>query len=187
MRIPRTAGILSLFGRLPESLQSYLSHFPSLAQNYPWDVSISYLFAQTELAQNMTVFGGVVKLHKVNTTIARSTVDRHHMTRERFRELYKTIIGNAISADALVKAKDAEKIRDRILHGKTVSDADKRKAVVSILEYGNLLNEQVFVDAGFRPFGSMQGFKGRGVPLDKSTSKWVLTGIGLIGAKKSVT
>ncbi len=183
MPIPRTAGILKLFEALPESLRAYLSHFPSLATDYPWDVSISYLFAQVELAQNMTVYGAVVKLHRVNSTIARSTVDNHHMTRTRFRELYKITMGKDISQAAVAKAKEAEKIRDRILHGKTVSDSDKRKAVVSILEYANRLNEQVFLDAGFRPFGSMQGFKGRATSLDKSTSKWVLTGMGLIGAK----
>lgn len=186
MPIPRTAGILRLFETFPENLRAYLSHFPSLARDYPWDVSISYLFAQTELAQNMTVYGGVVKLHRVNSTIAKSTVDNHHMTRTRFRELYKITMGKDISEEAITKAKDAEKIRDRILHGKIVSDSDKRKAVISILEYANLLNEQVFEDAGFRPFGSMQGFKGRATSLDKSTSKWVLTGMGLIGAKKPV-
>jgi hypothetical protein len=176
-----------LFENFPESLRAYLSHFPFLARDYPWDVSISYLFAQTELAQNMTIYGAVVKLHRVNSTIAKSAVDNHRMTRPQFRELYKITMGRDLSEEAIAKAKDAEKIRDRILHGKTVSDSDKRKAVVSILEYANLLNQQVFEDAGFRPFGSMQGFKGRATSLDKSTSKWVLTGMGLIGARKPPT
>jgi len=184
MPILRTAGIIKLFSNMPESLREYLLHFPSLARNYPWDVSISYLFSQTELAQNMTIYGGVVKLHRVDASIAKSTVNSHHMTRDRFRELYKITIDKSIHVDTIAKVKGAEKIRDRILHGKTVSDSDKRKAVVYILEYANLLNEQVFEDAGFRPFGSMQGFKGRATSLDKSTSKWVLTGMGLIGTKK---
>jgi hypothetical protein len=187
MSIPRTAGILKIFEDLPENLKAYLSHFPSLARDYPWEVSISYLFAQTELAQNMTVYGTVVKLHRVDSSVAKSTVDSHHMTRNRFRELYKIITNTEISAEAITSVKDAEKIRDRILHGKNVSDSDKRKSVVSILEYARLLNEQVFEDAGFRPFGSMQGYKGRAISLDKSTSKWVLTGIGLIGVKKAQT
>lgn len=183
MSIPRTAGILKIFEAKPEGLKAYLPHFKSLAKDYPWEVSISYLFAQTELAQNMTVYGAVVKLHRVDSTIARSTVDGHHMTRNRFRDLYKIIIDKEISDEAIKSATEAEKIRDRILHGKIVSDSDKRKAVVSILQYAELLNEQVFNDAGFRPFGSMQGFKGRAGSLDKSTSRWVLTGMGLIGTK----
>lgn len=183
MAVPRTAGILNKFDALPEDFRTYFKHFPSLAKDYPWEVSISYLFAMTELAQNMIVYAGVVKLHKVDSAIARSTVDKLHMTRSRFRELYKTIAEKEISKAAVEKAKDAERIRDRILHGKVVSDADKRKAVVSVLEYSSLLNEQVYEDAKFRPFGSMQGFKGRAASLDKSTSRWVLTGMGLIGIK----
>ena len=79
MPTPRTAAILKRFDALPENLKGYFPHFKSLAKDYPWDVSISYLFAQTELAQNMTVYGAVVKLHKVNSTIARSTVDSCHI------------------------------------------------------------------------------------------------------------
>ena len=182
-KVPRTAGILKQFDALPKALKDYFEHFPSLAKDYPWEVSISYLFAQTELAQNTTVFAAVVKLHKVNAKMTWSTVNRHHMTRDRFRELYKTVCGESISKDAIEKAKSAEKVRDQILHGKDVSEADKRMAVVSILEYAHLLNEQVAKDAGFRPFGSMQGFKGRAASLDKPTSRWVLIGMGLIGSK----
>jgi hypothetical protein len=184
MAIPYTAGILKKFDELPENLKAYLSHFPDLvADEYPWDVSISYLFARIELAQNMTIYGGVVKLHRVHSAVAKSAIDRLHMTRPRFRELYKTIMDNPISDDAIIKSRDAEKIRDKILHGKKVSESDKRKAVVSVLEFANLLNEQVFEDAQFRPFGSMQGYKGRATPLDKSTSKWVLKGMGIITPK----
>lgn len=128
-----------------------------------------------------------MKLHKVDAVVAKSTVNSHHMTRDRFRELYKIITNKEISAEAIKSAKDAERIRDRILHGKQVTDSDMRKAVVNILNYARLLNEQVFDDAGFRPFGSMKGFKGRATTLDKSTSKWVLTGMGLIGSKKAKT
>lgn len=125
-----------------------------------------------------------MKVHKVDAEIAKSIVNDHHMSRPRFRELYKIIVGKDIAKDTVTRATDAEKIRDRILHGKQVSDEEKRKAVVSILEYANLLNEQASKDAGFRPFGSMQGFKGRASSLDKSTSRWVLTGMGLVGGNK---
>lgn len=183
MSIPRTAGVLAIFDAMPEELKAYLGHFRGLANDYPWDVSISYLFAQTELAQNMIVYGGVVKLHKVDAKVAKSAVNSLHMTRARFRDLYKIITNKEISSEAINHAKKAELVRDRILHGKSVQDSGKREAVVSILRYAELLNEQVYVDAGFKPFGSMQGFKGRAKSLDESTSRWVLTGMGLIKSK----
>ena len=77
------------------------------------------------------------------------------------------------------KIAEAEKVRDLILHGKQVSEVDKRKAVVDVLEYAKSFNAEVSRIAGFKPFGSLKGFKGRGQPLDKSTSRWVLKGVGL--------
>jgi hypothetical protein len=183
--IPRKAGILKRYHELPIDLKEYLKHFPGLANDYPWNVSISYLFAQLELSQNMIIYGAVVKIHRVDAVMARAAINKHHMTRTRFRDLYKIVIGKSIRAAATELAKDAELIRDQILHGKPVSDGNKRKAVVSTLEYISLLNEQVYVDAKFRPCGSMKGFKGRAKPLDKKTSRWVLIGMGLYEKQKN--
>jgi len=185
LAVPRTAGILKAFGNLPDPLREYLVHFPKLAEDFPWEVALSYLFAQVELAHNMTIYCGVVKCHRVDSELARKAINDHHMTRPRFRELYAIIINKkGIQADTTKRAVFAEGVRDRILHGKTVKDEEKRAAIISTLDYANLLNEQIFADANFRPFGKLQGFKGRGTPLDKSTSRWVLMGIGLLAVKK---
>jgi hypothetical protein len=59
-----------------------------------------------------------------------------------------------------------------------VTEADKRKAALDLIHYAEMFNNKMQEIAGFRPFGSLQGFKGRGQSLDKSTSRWVLKGIG---------
>ena len=110
---------------------------------------------------------------------ARTAVDNHHMTRGEFKDLYKTIFGKPLTKTVADKIAEAEKVRDRILHGKTVSETDKRKAVIDILEYARAFNAAVYDISGFKPFGSLQGFKGRAKPLDKSTSRWILKGVGL--------
>jgi hypothetical protein len=137
------------------------------------------MFSLVELAHNMTIYCGVVKIHRVDKTLARTAVDSHHMTRKGFGELYATIFGKSLKKATADKLAEAEKVRDRILHGKMVSEADKRKAVVDILEYAEAFNAEVQDLAGFKPFGSLQGFKGRAEALDKSTSRWILKGIGL--------
>ncbi len=180
MAILRTAGLVKYFESLPDPLKKYFVHFPKLVFEYPSEVSLSYLFAQIELAQNMIVYGGVVKLHKVDSEIARSAVNSHHMTRERFRNLYKVITEKNIKKETVDHSKKAENVRDRILHGKKVSDEEKRDAIHHALQYAALLNEQALTDVGFRPFGKMKGFKGRAKSLEKSTSKWVLAGIEII-------
>ena len=38
--------------------------------------------------------------------------------------------------------------------------------------------------AEFRPFGDLRGFKGRGQPLERTTTRWVLKGMGMGIPKK---
>lgn len=179
MAVPRTKGILRKFEGLPDGIKGYLEHFPSLAEDYPWDVSLAYLFARIELAQNMTIYAALVKKHRLNSELARKAVDTHHMTRDGFRNLYFTVTDRKVKQTSIDLIKSAEKIRDKILHGKRVSDEEKRAAICSALGYCNELDEQVYKDAGFRPFGKLQGFAGRAKKLDKSTSRWVLSGMGV--------
>ena len=70
-------------------------------------------------------------------------------------------------------------VRNRILHGQNVEEKDFRKAVVAIIEYAEEFNQKFYDLGGFRPFGRIQGFKGAGAYMEKSTSRWVLKGIGL--------
>ena len=171
-------GMVNEYNALPDELHAYFTHFPGLAENYPWDVVIAYLYSSVELAQNMTIYCGVVKCHRVNSELARKAIDTQHMTRKGFKDLYKAIFGKAIPSTIASKLDHAEETRDRILHGKTVTEADKRKAVYDILHYAKDFNDKVNAIAGFKPFGSLQGFKGRGQALDKATSRWVLKGMG---------
>ena len=76
------------------------------------------------------------------------------------------------------KLSRAEKVRDRVIHGKQVDDNEKREAVLDILEFAEGFNVYVSSLAGFKPFGSLRGFKGRATPLDKSTTRWILKGMG---------
>ncbi len=50
------------------------------------------------------------------------------------------------------------------MHGKEVTEKEKRQAIVDVIDYADDLNEFVKSIAGFRPFGDMRGYKG-GLPL----------------------
>ena len=171
-------GMVGEYNKLPEDVKQYFEYFPQLTEEFPWDVVIAYLFSRVELAQNMTIYCGVVKCHKVDSDIAKKAVNNQHMTRQGFKDLYKSIFGHAIPKTIAGNIDHAENIRDKILHGKSVTEADKRKAVYDLLIYAKNFNDKLQSIAGFRPFGSLQGFKGRGQSLDKSTSRWVVKGMG---------
>jgi len=176
---PKTwIGVVREFEGCSDEIKSYFEHFISLTKTYPWDVVIAYLFSRVELAQNMIIYCGCVKCHRVDAELARTAVNEQHMTRRGFREFYKSIFGTALPREMASKLGHAEEIRDKILHGKPVSEEDKRKAVVDIIRYAEITNDKLNTAAGFKPFGSLKGFKGRGQALDRSTSRWVLKGIG---------
>ena len=183
MAAPKKPTILRKFESLPPEIQWYFEHFPALAKEFPWDVTIGYLFSLVEMAHNMSIYCGVVKLHKVNASLASTAMDKRHITRADFRDFYATVFGQKLSEQTVDKIRGAESTRDRILHGKDASDNDKRQAAIDVLDYAVAFNDEVSDVAGFRPFGPLKGFKGRAKSLDKATSRWILKGIGLFGNK----
>ena len=126
----------------------------------------------------MTLYCGVVKLHQAHKDVVSNVVQKQHLTRANFALLFETIIGKRIDSKVVVKIKDAEKIRDKVVHGKRVSDADMRMAVTRVIEYAESFNNFVKGTAGFKPFDDLRGFKGAAKSLPKETTRWLLKGLG---------
>jgi len=179
MAIPSYKAVLKHYASVPADVQKYFEHLPSLITNYDWDVCIAYQFICVETAQNRTLYGGVVKLHRAEASIAESMLYSLHITRASFLTLVETIFGAPIPPAVANKLKVAEGVRDKTVHGKGISEADARQALVDVLDYATELNKFVETKAGFRPFGDMRGFKGAAQPLEKSTTRWLLKGLGL--------
>jgi hypothetical protein len=178
MPVPSYKAVLKHYANAPDDVQRYFSQLPSLIEHYGWDVCIAYQFIRVETAQNRTLYGGVVKLHRADGEVAESMLYSLHVTRSSFVILVETIFGMRVPPAIAEKLKFAENIRDKTVHGKWISEADARRALVDVLEYAAELN--LFLDgvAGFRPFGDMRGFKGAAQPLEKSTTRWLLKGLG---------
>jgi hypothetical protein len=176
---PKTwKGVVKRYSALKPEVAAYFSHFPKLVEDFPWDVSLAYLFSRVELANNMAIYCGAVRLHRANGELTRTAVQNHHMTRSGFRELFKTIHGTAIP-DAIHKTlAAAEHIRDKALHGKSTTAEEHRAAICEVFDYAEKFNDFVHTTSGFRPFDDLRGFKGRAVGLDKSTTRWLLKGMG---------
>ena len=179
MPIPATRiGVKTHYDTRSPAVQEYFAHLPELIADFPLDICISYSFGQIELAHNMTLYCGVVKKHKANRTIARSAIDAHHMTRSEFKERFEVVFGSSVPDAVLDPLTQAETIRDKIMHGKDTLEREKREAIYNVLNYAELFNDELQSLAGFRPFGSLKGFKGRAKSLDRSTTRWVLKGMG---------
>ena len=129
-------GLLKKYDDLPEEIKNYFKELPNLIneEKQLYEVTLAYLFLKIEQAQNRCLYGGMVKIHRSNTTFASRIINKQHLTREGFKKLYKNIFGIPLSENSVSKLKEAEKIRDQVIHGKEVSDKDLRKAIVDCLE-----------------------------------------------------
>jgi len=171
-------GVQKHYDKTSAEVQDYFDHLPALIKNFPCEVCIAYMFSRVERAQNMTLYCGVVKLHAAHTSVARSMIHRQHITRDSFARLFKTIFDKPIDGPVAKHIKFAETTRDKVVHGKVVSNADLRKSIVEILDYAESFNVFVCGIAHFKPFGDLRGFKGRATPLEKKTTRWLLKGLG---------
>ena len=172
-------GVRNRLNAAPNDVQRYFQPAGELIEHYPWEVSLSYLFARLERAHLMAIYCGVVKLHKADAALATTAVDRFQNRRDEFLTLFKNVFGEDIPRSLLQLLELAQDVRDRVLHGKKVNDADYRMAIAAIIDYATKFNEICFEGGGFRPFGDLRGYKGAGSSLDRSTSRWLLKGIGL--------
>lgn len=171
--------VLNHFKAKPVEVREYFPSFEELVEGYPWDVSVSYVFSRVEAAKHSSIYCGIVKLHWAESSMTREMIDKDHMSRGRFRELFKTVFGKPISKELLDKLSEAEDIRDKIAHGKKWTDAQARKALKDIFDFATDFNAFVQELGGFKPFGNLKGFKGRKESLSKETTRWVLRGMGI--------
>jgi hypothetical protein len=102
------------------------------------------------------------------------------MTREAFQTYFQNIFAVALPRDIQEIIEPAEKIRDKLMHGRGLEEPDLREAISRVLYYTDQINRFLEGrDVGFKPFvGDLRGFVGRLESLDTTTSKWILKGMG---------
>lgn len=177
--IPSYKALQKCYDAKSAEVKSHFGDLPTLIQdNWPYEIAIAYVFLKIEQAQNRSLYGGVVKVHRCNAEFARRLMNYQHLTRNGFKQLYKNVFGRALPTTVADLMADAEKSRDKVIHGKDVTDSELRGAIADVLEYAQAFNTEVNDVAGFKPLGDMRGFKGRAEPLDKRTTKWLMRGLG---------
>jgi hypothetical protein len=110
--------------------------------------------------------------------MARRIIQNQHLTRERFKELFEALFGQPLKPSIAARIKDAEAVRDKVMHGSEPTEPMMRQAVVDVLDYARDYNAFVKSLAAFPPFGDLRGFHGRGGRLTPATTRLVLKGLG---------
>ena len=177
-KIKSKPGLLKHWHAQPERVKEYFAHLPALVEGFPLDVALAYVFAQVELAQNMALYCGMAKLHRADSDLAYRAVQKQHLTRAGFLEKYATIYGKELPDSVTNLLATAEAVRDRVMHGKGATDDQKRNAIAHVLAYATAFNKHNLANSCPQVFGSLKGFKGAARSLDKSTTRWMLKGMG---------
>jgi len=171
--------VIRHFRAAPKRIQNYFPEFVPLVEGYDWEVSVSYVFSRVEQAKRMTIYCGITKIHRCESSLTWKLVSEDHLSRARFFELIKIVFAKKIPDNIREKLEASENVRDKIVHGMNWTDSDARKAMTQIIDFATKFNQYVKKIAGFQPFGDLRGYKGRKQPLAKATTKWILHGMGV--------
>ena len=104
---------------------------------------------------------------------------------EDFANSLVTFFGRKIPDDMYSKLEKGEAVRDKIAHGMKWTPKEAREGLTSVFDFAAEFNEFVYQHGGFRPFGNLTGYKGRKEPLPKSTTRWILRGMGIPQKEKA--
>jgi len=171
-------GLKNEYNACSKEVQQYFNHIPKLLDDFPLEVCLAYVFSRLELGQNIALYCGTVKIHKVDASLARTAITKQHIIRESFVSFYKTIFGIDLPQKAHENLVKAGKTRDKVMHGKETTAGEMRTAIFHVLEFAEEINIQLSKTHNLRPFGNITGFAGASKKLEKGTSKFILKGIG---------
>ena len=177
-----TKTLIANYEKMPQKIQDYFQPCLKLMadEEMPWDVVISYMFTKIETAQRNTLSVGLRKIHKCEISLVWKAIDNEALFRDEFRLFFKKVFGKNISKETENLLQVPIEVRNKIMHGYSATTAEKKKAIACILVYCEQYNLEMKKIAGFEPFGSLQGVVGRSMPLNKSTTMWMLMGMGFL-------
>ncbi len=183
---PTKRNLLSSIDGLPDDTKAYLWKLrPLVEEGGRYDIALAYVFMKLEEGNHRAIKCGAIRRFKCQSQKVDEALERQHFTRPYFAKVFKTVVGKSIPADTAQSLKKAEKVRDKQLHGKKVSDGELREAISDALVYIATLGEFVKSETGKNPFGDLRGLVGRSELLDKQTSHFVLKGFGLYTQEQS--
>ena len=135
----------------PEQVRNYFPEFVKLVESYDWEIPITYAFSRLERAKRMTIYCGIVKLHWCESTLTRDRINEDHLSRGRFKRLFKVVFGKRVPQPLIEKLESAESVRDKIAHGMTWTPAEARGCLVHLIDFAVGVQRTYGESGGFSP------------------------------------
>lgn len=178
-------GLKNYYAGCSEEVQWYFEHVPKLLDDFPnMEVCLAYAFSQLEVGYVMALYVGAVRVHNVDTELARRAVEIEHISTEDWPRIYRAIFGFGPPRATGKDMEEARKTRNLILHGRakvlsrTEINKRVRQAIACVLHCADEINDQLEDKFQLKPFGNLAGFAGPPPRLKVGTSKLVLRGMG---------
>lgn len=181
IKIPgQRRGLQDVYTSMPDEVQAFFSDLPALINSdFSLNIALAYMFFRIEQGQRQMLYYGARKLHRTESQLTWKIVDSQHLTRDAIKEKFEIIYGFPISDTANQYIKEAEGVRNALMHGQKPIEAKQREAICKVMYYAEEMNEHIAGKLNFRPFtGDQRGIVGRREFLDKSTTRWILKGMG---------
>ena len=172
-------GLKKKFDALPDQTKNYLSGIETLLDNPgTFNVALAFAFMKVEEGQHRALKCGLIRLHKCNSAKVDDALGKQHFTRAYFKAIFKNVFGEDVNKSALELIGKAEKVRDKLIHGKGADSPSLREAIADAFDYIGALGKQVETKTGKNPFGDLRGLAGKAALMDEVPSFWLLKGLG---------
>jgi len=181
-------GLRKQYDELPDAVRGYLSHLDTLLDGSDkYEIALAYVFMKLEGGHHRALKCGLVRLHKCNSQKTDDALQKQHFTRKYYRTLFKNVVGKDVPKAALEHLSNAEAVRDKQIHGKSVKPPELRGGLSNALSYIEDIGEFVEERTNKNPFGNLQGLAGKAKLLYATTSYWVLKGVGFYSSDDGST
>jgi hypothetical protein len=179
--IPKSyKGLKKQFDLLPEETKGYLAKLePLLQDGTNFEIALAYCFMKLEEGHHRALKCGLIRIHECDSAKTDEILDKQHLTNEVFVSIFKNVFGGAIPNEATEFLQKAQKIRNRQIHGKNTTNAERREGIHFSLKYMEKLGEYVRKKTDKNPYGDLRGLKGKKLLLASRSTIWMLKGFGL--------
>ena len=173
-------GLKKVYDDLDCEVQNYLGKLePLLTNGKNYEIALAYCFMKLEEGHHRALKCGLVRIHRCDSAKVDAELEKQHFTKEKYAEIFKNVFSANIPQKAASHLKRTQGIRNKIIHGKSTTDSERREAIFFAVEYMKCLGDFVKKKTQKNPYGNLTGLRGSMDLLPAKSTIWMLKGFGV--------
>jgi len=174
--------VLRKFKESNADIKWYFQELPKLInKSFPYELCIAYLFMQLEMARMMTLYCCIKRKYRTDPEVTWRILDANEINWRNFEDYFYNIFNLNYDPSLFSCLSKAINARNKIMHGGSLSEEEKRNSICDVLEFSELYNDFIFRNAGFKPISKLTGvFGAQKYILDGEVTRLVMKGLGFL-------